>query len=197
MSTPPYPYSQGERLEERNTYFYSAYHGQPFFAAWRASRQQALANLPPAKPWAPKASGVTLNTEHGYDTQALLNLLLTSDLGAPAHRRFAEQLLQRFEVSKRLYRHYTPAFKAVLDSGYDDLSLYVQFAALCLAMQAQPKALPFLNGLLKSLDTLIAVHASCPAELGAHLAWLIAGEARWVEALAVQVKVSLDAGDQP
>ncbi len=193
MSTPPYPYSQGERLEERNTYFYSAYHGQPFFAAWRASRQAALTNLPAAQPWPARASVAALDSQAGYATQAVLDVLLNGDLTQPHHRRLAEHLLQRFEVSKRLYRHYTPQFKAVLDSGYEDLALYVQFAALCLAMHAQPNALPFLNGLLKSLDTLIAVQARLPAALGGHLAWLIAGEAQWVDALAAKVNVEVGA----
>ncbi len=187
MSLAPYPYSEGNRLEERNTYFYSAYHGQDFFAAWHASRQQALANIRQAQAWQPQAAPSTLDTREGYDAQQVLNVLLSGDLGAPANRRLAEHLLQRFEVSKRLYRRYTPQFKAVLSSGYDDLTLYIQFAALCLAMQAHAKPLPFLNGLLKSIDTLIAVRAQLPAELAANLAWLIAGEARWVQSLAGSV----------
>lgn len=193
MSIPPYPYSQGERLEERNTYFYSAYHGQAFFAAWRASRQQALIGLPDARPWPANTPVAALDGQAGYHTQQVLDLLLNADLSQPVNRRLAEHLLQRFEVSKRLYRSYTPQFKAVIDSGYDDLALYVEFAALCLAMQTQADALPFLNGLLKSIDTLIAVQQRLAPELGSHLAWLIAGEASWVERLAARVNVEVGA----
>lgn len=187
MTLPPYPYSQGERLEDRNTYFYSAYHGQPFFAAWQHSRHEALARLPAAIAPRVPAAQAAVNDETGYDTEAVLALLLQADLGEPGHRRLAEHLLQRFEVSKRLYRRYTPAFKAELASGYDNLALYRQFGALCVAMRAQPNALPFLNGLLKVIDTLISVPPSADGEL----AWLIEQEADWVAALAAKTGVEL------
>lgn len=191
MSTPPYPYSHGNRLDERNTYFYSEYHGHAFFAAWRESRQQALGQLPPAIE--PRfEAGECPALEQGCDSQQLLAFLLNADLAEPGNRRLAERLLQRFEVSKRLYRRYDARFKAVVASGYEALELYPQFAALCLRFQGQPASLPFLNGLLKSLDSLIAIRQRLPADLGAQLAWLIDGEAQWVAQIASSVNVGMD-----
>ena len=70
MSAIDYPYSQGDRLEERNTYFYSQYHGAAFFPVWQASRQAALAHLPPAQALPLPTAGKQL--ESAQDTAALL-----------------------------------------------------------------------------------------------------------------------------
>ncbi|WP_296275828.1 hypothetical protein [Pseudomonas sp. UBA7530] len=188
MSDIDYLYSQGDRLEERNTYFYSQYHGAAFFPAWRASRQTALAQLPPAQP-VPLAVAAERD-EHPADTAALLANLLHTTPEAP-ERRLAKRLLQRFEVSKRLHRRYDMNFKAVADSGYDDLDLYLQFAALCLHQAEQPGALPFLNGLLKVVDSLISIHPRLSPPQGAQLAWLITAEQDWVARVAAQANVEL------
>ncbi len=186
MSDIDYPYSKGDRLEERNTYFYSQYHGAAFFPAWRASRNTALAQLPPALTVPLAVAG-----EHTSDTAALLADLLQTAANEPNKRRLAERLLQRFEVSKRLYRRYDASFKPVADSGYDDLDLYLQFATLCLHQAKQPGSLPFLNGLLKVVDSLISIHPRLSPSQGAQLAWLIAAEQDWVARVATQVSVEL------
>ncbi len=35
-----YPYASGHLLEERNTYFYSSYHGKALLEAWQARRRE-------------------------------------------------------------------------------------------------------------------------------------------------------------
>jgi hypothetical protein len=189
MSDIDYPYSQGDRLEERNTYFYSQYHGAAFVPAWRASRQMALTHLPAAR--AVPLPAAAERSEHPAATAALLADLLHAAADAPDKRRLAERLLQRFEVSKRLHRRYDADFKAIADSGYDDLDLYLQFAALCLHQAEQPGALPFLNGLLKVVDSLVSIHPRLSPAQGAQLAWLIAAEQNWVVRLAAQANVEL------
>ncbi|MFG0413664.1 hypothetical protein ACF8MD_08295 [Pseudomonas sp. zjy_8] len=189
MSAIDYPYSQGDRLEERNTYFYSQYHGAAFFPVWQASRQAALAHLPPAQALPLPTAGEQL--ESAQDTAALLADLLNTAADAPGKRRLAERLLQRFEVSKRLHRRYDSDFKAVTSSGYDDLDLYLQFAALCLHHAEQPGALPFLNGLLKVIDSLISVQQHLSPSQGAQLAWLISAEHDWVARIAARAAVEI------
>jgi hypothetical protein len=189
MSDIDYPYSQGDRLEERNTYFYSQYHGAAFVPAWRARRQMALTHLPAAR--AVPLPAAAERSEHPAATAALLADLLHAAADAPDKRRLAERLLQRFEVSKRLHRRYDADFKAIADSGYDDLDLYLQFAALCLHQAEQPGALPFLNGLLKVVDSLVSIHPRLSPAQGAQLAWLIAAEQNWVVRLAAQANVEL------
>lgn len=189
MSSVSYPYSQGDRLEERNTYFYSEYHGAAFFPAWRASREAALTCLPEPQPLGLPLPDLAIT--NGFHTAALLAGLLTEAPDNLQNRRTAERLLQRFEVSKRLYRSYNSDFRAVLDSGYEELELYLQFASLCLHYAAQPNSLPFLNGMLKSLDTLISIKERLCPEQGAHLAWLIHAEHKWVTGVAAAVAVEI------
>jgi len=164
MTRDLYPYSQGDRLDDRNTYFYSAFHGHTFLAAWHASRNAALAGLPHAQRPQPLAAEWCEN---------------------------AERLLQRFEVSKRIYRAYDADFKAVRDSGYDDLDLYLRFGAWCVDGEPRPAALRYLNALLKLVDLLISVRERLTGEQGAGLAWLIERERAWVQRIAASVSVAV------
>jgi len=185
-----YPYAMGDRLNDRNSYFYSAYFGQPFFVAWRQSRKEALTTLPaPAEPIANATD--TPDCGHGFDTAQLIARLLGAQPLGAEHRQLAGKLLQRFEVSKRLHQRYDDRFKPVLDSRYDDYSLYTGFAAVCLRFADETTSLPFLNGLLKCLDTLIAERDRLPPKQQAELAWLLPREAAWVAQIAAEAGVEL------
>lgn len=184
MSHHDYPYSQGDRLNDRNTYFYSEFRGQAFLADWHESRSVALAALP-----APLAIAVSAaDPSDTADTAKLLAYLLHTDVEDAR----VDGLLQRFEVSKRLYRRYDRDFKAVRESGYDALDLYLQFGALCVQRQSRPAALRFLNALLKVVDSLISVRERLSCEQGAHLAWLIRAERAWVQSVATGAGVRVD-----
>ena len=180
MTDAEYPYSQGDRLNDRNTYFYSAYGGPAFLQAWCESRDAALKSLPAPLPL---NAAATAASETGQ--------LLSDMLSTQAEHALAERLLQRFEVSKRLYRKYDADLRAVRDSGYDDLDLYLLFAGLCLHSRERPAPMRFLNALLKVLDTLIAVRERLSNEQGAALAWLIGEERAWVQRIAADVGVEL------
>jgi hypothetical protein len=190
MSPYIYPYSHGDRLNDRNTYFYSEYHGPAFLEAWHASRSAALAALPAALPPQLPAARAGQATE-GYNTAELLTHLLQEQSKQSEHQPLLDRLLQRFEVSKRLYRQYDADFKAIRDSGYDDLNLYILFAAVCVDSQKRPAAMRFLNALLKALDSLISARERLEPEQGARLAWLIEKERAWVQRLAADVGVAV------
>jgi hypothetical protein len=189
MSDSVYPYSQGDRLNDRNTYFYSEYRGEAFLDAWHASRSAALAALPAPVRFVPPPGVVPDSV--GHHTGALLAHLLSTPVAADEPNPLTERILQRFEVSKRIYRQYDQDLKAVRESGYDELPLYLQFAALCVHCQSGPAATRFLNALLKVLDTLISAQHRLRPEQGAHLAWLIAAERAWVGRVAAGVGVEV------
>jgi hypothetical protein len=108
-------------------------------------------------------------------------------------REHHDRLLQRFEVSKRIYRRYdaTGDFKAMRESGYDDLSLYLLFGAVCVDSQTRPAAVRYLNALLKVVDSLISARERLSSAQAAQLAWLIEREREWVQRLAAQVHVAV------
>jgi hypothetical protein len=184
MTESVYPYSQGDRLNERNTYFYSEYRGPAFLDAWCASRNAALASLPGPLPLQLKAA---MPQTTAYDAAQLLGELSSTR----AEHALVDRLLQRFEVSKRIYRKYDQDLRAIRDSGYDDLDLYLLFAGLCLQSQQRPAPLRFLNALLKVLDTLIAAREQLCPEQAAQLAWLIGEERAWVQRIAAAAGLEL------
>ena len=190
MRAPEYSYSRGDRLEDRNTYFYSEYLGEAFFPLWKESRSNARNSLPP--PCQPAVGKAHVSTTESFETAALLGYLLNANPASPEQRKLAEKLLQRFEVSKRIYRRYNTEFRAVLESGYDDLELYILFTRMCLHYSEQPEALPFLNALLKCIDTLIAIRNRLTPDLQGQLAWLIDQESSWVARQAVKAGVDIE-----
>ena len=50
---PSYPYAVGDRLEDRNTYFYTPFCGREFLTAWRRHREDARRSLVPSQDAAP------------------------------------------------------------------------------------------------------------------------------------------------
>jgi len=150
---PLYPYSDGDRLDNRNTYFYTAYHGRPFLDAWAGSRDRALAALPAPQRSQPQALAQELLPP--YDAVVLFAQLERS-LTAPtaASDALLYRLVQRFEVTKRIHRTYNARLRATDKAAFRDARLYVRFGELMAAAFEARSELPFLNALLKCLDTL-------------------------------------------
>lgn len=135
-----YPYASGDRLEDRNTYFYAAYGGRKFLAAWRQSRRAAGGPAAPAAE-APRS--------------APTDLLLRGR----APRAELDRLLQRFEVTKRLHGEYNERWRPVDETDYKPLGRYVDFAGALQAAYARTGKLQYLNAFLKCMDTLVAARA--------------------------------------
>ena len=196
MNSLVYNYSQGNRLEDRNTYFYTRYQGVEFMNAWRDARNQALlkehahsvvsAEKHLEKPFA----------EGGIDTQCLLKSLtehLSSEEFTGETRVWTEALRKRFEISKRVYGAYSvePPFKAVPDSDWRNLELYAGFSQLMDSAYACTGDIAYLNALLKCNDILVSVTEQLPAESLSALRVLLDGERRHVEELAARMEVTL------
>lgn len=130
-----YPYAQGNLLHERNTYFYSAYHGQATLTAWAESRENAASGIISASPATPTRTRLMQRLD-----RATLN-----------------HLVQRFEVTKRLHDDYTPAWRAVDKTRFEDLASYPLFAQILADAYQDTGGLPYLNALLKLNDTLTAL----------------------------------------
>lgn len=163
-----YDYARGDLLEQRNTYMYSAVGGPAFLAAWRRSRQEALASLPPLADRPPPLA-------RGLGTDALLEELLAAlELGGATPA--LEALLQRFEVTKRLHARYTERWRPEDPNDFRDLSRYVRFAEVLERAYERLHDLRHLNALMKCVDTLVALREGLDANYGARLARLIVAE---------------------
>lgn len=186
-ATTGYPYAEGDRLEERNTYFYSPYGGAAFLAAWRENRAAALDELgaPAAEPPPPAAS------DEPGSGEALLESLHAQLRDGAVDRRRLDLLLQRFEVGKRLYLQYNDELRPLDRDAFRDLDLYLRFAELLDLLYERQGDLSRLNALMKALDILVSLRADLNGARRGRLARLLEREGRWVAALAERVEVAL------
>lgn len=174
-----YPYAQGDLLEARNTYFYTSFHGRPFLKAWEAQRDRILSN--PREPGIhhPSVSPKTA-------TDLLLDSLHAAITETPSAGSWSglDPLLQRFEVTKRVHGAYNDHWRSCDLADYTSLPRYLRFAEVLELAYDASGALPYLNGLLKCLDTLTALHAQLQVADRARLEVLIRKERQHVSALS-------------
>jgi len=197
MNASTYPYSQGNRLEQRNTYFYSGFQGVPFLDAWRDARKFAARDLRAAQQSEvveirPRQTPVS----NGIDTLKLLEKLLTELLAGDVSdetRAWTDILRTRFEVSKRVFCTYAKTYphKPVTGSDWKNLSLYVGFSTLMDAAYTAMGDITYLNALLKCNDTLVSVCHELSSEDKARLSDLLKKEAHYIDRLANTLEISL------
>jgi hypothetical protein len=191
-----YEYSRGNLLEKRNTYFYTPFYGKAFLKAWRHSRQLAIAELPEAQPLEFKKVLFHHESEDVINTDRLLNYLgdlLSEGESEPSEYKWAliNRLVMKFEVSKRIYQYYTKDFQPVNKAGYKHMELYVQFVAVMSIAYQKTAGLPYLNVMIKCIDTLISYRERLRSNEAAALADLINREYNYVATLAEKVEVRL------
>lgn len=183
MTLVDYPYAEGDRLAERNTYFYTPVVGQPMIDALHRSRAQVLADLPdPAPPPPAEASAPALPAPGSdiVDTHDLLESLwasLSSGPSGAADQAWITLLVHKFETTKRLHAAYGPGFRAIDPAQHRDLALYLRTGEILAVSFAESGRLPQLNALLKLVDTLCAMRQGLNAGQRARLAGLIRREA--------------------
>ncbi len=208
-----YPYAAENRLDVPHAYMYAPYGGQDFLAAYVDDRRVRLARhlqgtvCPPpgglkdalaaaaralAGPWPLDTFSPADATPLKPLLAALLGVLANGDHAAA--QPWLVRVIQRFEVSKKLYAGYAPGFRKGEGEARDP-ARYAELA-LCLALaHALSGQLQYLSTLLKLDDLLLSLDAdvlrpACPPE---HLALLVAAELDAVAALAAAQGVSIDA----
>lgn len=125
-------------------------------ARWRGQLEQLAAGSPAAE--LPQASGgdlVRFDLTQPVRTAELLDALLES---SPDHDRWSfwvARLVQRFEVTKKLYQFYPPGFRKG-EGGHEDLANYRKFALLLTQGMVHSGSLVYLNALLKINDLMFS-----------------------------------------
>ncbi|MBK7901047.1 MAG: hypothetical protein IPJ99_17330 [Betaproteobacteria bacterium] len=208
-----YPYSAENRLDVPHAYMYAPFGGRTFLHAYVADREKRLAarlpfgHLRPSDSFAPRLieaarRRASLASPHAFspggrtELQPLLAALLASlargDLATA--QPWLNRILQRFEVSKKLYTAYAPSFRKG-EGEMRDPACYAELA-LCLALAYSMSGhLQYLSTLLKLVDLLLSLDSQvlrrgCSSEL---LDLLVSAELDAVRALAARQGVSLDA----
>ena len=154
IELPEYPYSQGNRVEDRNTYFYTPYLGSPFLESWKLNRMEAIGRLKPASS-APAPEPCNLDDHTG---KAVLERIYAETMSLSSRSSDTLLLLlKRFEVVKRIYVEYNDELRSIDPKQFHDPSLYLRFAEILDLAYSQSKNLFFLNAFIKSLDILISL----------------------------------------
>ncbi|CTQ48875.1 hypothetical protein [Jannaschia donghaensis] len=142
-----YGYTDRDLLERRETYFYSTLGGAGWLAVYREARRTALSHLPKGT-LLPFGTGGPLPDGSG----PIRTADLLDSLEASPDPEWIDRLVQRFEVTKRLYESYDARLRK--GSGpFRDLSLYARLARL---LATDPARLDWLNALLKLHDLLLS-----------------------------------------
>jgi hypothetical protein len=147
-------------------------------------------------PWLGAALDSTTTADRVTTQELLLGLISAqlTDTQSKSAGAWLDRLVQRFEVTKKIYDAYQPGFRKGEGSHYS-LRLYSLFAlALCL-FYAQTRDLRYLNSLLKTCDLLcsldeVALHGELP---GPAVILVLAAESVYVRALARNKGVRLAA----
>ena len=187
--TTTYIYASGNLLADRNTYAYTAFHGEQFFKDWRQNRDATLALLPTPVP-APRASPIRslerVLAESVYNTDEFLEALLAKvqqhDLDSLSDQLLAE-LVKRFEVTKRIHAAYSTHWRATDKAAYNSMDLYVRYGELMQAAYVQTKRLEYLNVFLKVLDTLVTLVEQLSSNQAGRLASLLIAEEDFIHGL--------------
>jgi hypothetical protein len=207
-----YPYAAENRLEAPHAYMYAPFGGQEFLVAYVAERRTRLARYPQGAAClsggnmkdtlaaaARAFASATRPDAFSPDEYTSLKPLLAALLGAlaagdqSAAQPWLIRLIQRFEVSKKLYAAYAPGFRKGEGEARDP-ARYVELA-LCLALAHELSGqLQYLSTLLKLNDLLLSLDANAlrPVSLSEALALLVAAELDAVTALAAEQGVIID-----
>ena len=184
-----YTYANGDLLEERNSYTYTEYHGDVFFADWRDARanvsQQLGASLDAPAAVGALALETTLEGER-LCTSDILESLMDNLMGQETDglvRDTLARLVGRFEVSKRVHSHYLGHWRAAPGADYHDLALYLRYAEVMEIAYSLSGKIEYLNVLLKVLDTLATRATDLPAEESGRLTRLFSHEQIHIEKL--------------
>lgn len=182
--TARYAYAEGDLLAQPHTYFYSTFGGPAFLEAWRAQRLAAAAWFD-ATAVTPEAAvpGADRACRLFADTMAALDRHGRSDA-----LNVVARLVQRFEVTKRVYGAYDDAMRPVDREDFQVLPRYVVFGQLLERAYRISQRLPCLNALLKLNDILGAHRDAVPTGWRSSAAQLQRDELHHVSALAETVE---------
>ncbi|HEY3432206.1 MAG TPA: hypothetical protein VGK09_06625 [Rhodocyclaceae bacterium] len=129
---------------------------QQLLARWRGQLERLAVGAPVAD--LPQARGGDLarfDLTQTVSTEELLDAMLECLPGQERWSFWLARLVQRFEVTKKLYQLYPPGFRKG-EGGYENLAHYRKLALLLTHGFAESGSLVYLNALLKVNDLMFS-----------------------------------------
>lgn len=180
-----YTYADRDLLVTPNTYFYTRYCGEKFIADWKKQRQGILKSIVVSKTRKgknPKKHSIK-TLIHRFQLQTKVPTVLSPMM-----------FVKRFEIDKRWYLEYDAKFRPLhkgKEVHYSNLELYFLAAEIFASAYGKYKQLPFLNALLKSVDTLCSIYKKLNDKQRKKLAQLIESELLYANLLAKSKRIIL------
>ena len=178
-----------DRLQSPNTYFYTAIDKCNRFDAWLMQRLSVLRRIDAVSPMISGVSDFVCRAESPIDTNTLTATLwkkFESGENTDLEKGDLNLLLQKFEVSKRLFGQYDSEWCKIEASGFVEIDTYIYFGQSLCRAYGQGMGLNYLNGLLKLNDTLISVCVDMNSKQVSALGWLVAREVEFVSGIYYQ-----------
>jgi len=204
-----YKYATGNCIEEIQTYFYTEYKGMPFLDAWKDSRKKILNSHTIPKSFSQESFHLLENDSSILSVNDILDILLSNDkyvntkdiiktlyLSMETKKDqhiiiLLKNLLKRFEITKRVHDVYGKNYKPKDIELYKNLELYICLAEIFEKAYSIFNDLPYLNALLKIIDSISSVFASLNNEEKSRLCFLVENEYHHVNQLANSIGVIL------
>ena len=142
---PDYGYTSKNLLEEKESYQYSKYYGASFLDAFFENRTNFLNSI-------------------NENTVNLFNLDIKSNVYEFLKEFYKNQneidkfmkLLQKFEVTKRIFDKTDENFRRLEDAKAENLNLYILFSNSCYLAYKKINHLSCINAILKCNDILVS-----------------------------------------
>lgn len=190
-----YPYCEENLLENPCHYHYTSYQGKVLIRAWQENRIHVRTDLKAADTGDDNAKMLPSEVlpGHTHTGELLQNLLDKFSLKQIDETDFdiIKKLLQKFEVSKKVYTSYSQKFKPAENANASDLRNYIMLARIFSQAYEQTEKLYYLNALLKILDLLSSVYSQLPSELHEEIVSLFEREQHFINELSSKQGISL------
>ena len=186
-----YPYASIKNLSMKINYSYSPFHGWSFIMAWKANRKTIINKL--------KVESVEFSMQTKtkplffpcYSRQLIsyLNDIKTDQMMSEQRQKIlmAQKLLKSYEVTKKLFSKYISDIQGVKKNSVSEIKEYIGLAAVFNTYYELTGEMPFLNGLLKVIDTLVALFDDIPDRYLAVFKWLLEREFNHIQKLAKKI----------
>jgi hypothetical protein len=178
----PYPYANGELLENRHTYQYTEFKGKEFISAWKEMCNDICRK---------ENSSLGEIIELRKHLDRLMERLIRGDIENNDFKSLLNMWVQKFEVTKRLFVEYDLRFKPLDIKAYHDIRLYLRYAEVMAYAYKLTSNLPYLNVLLKVMDTLIAYKSMLNNEEKKRFVLLVEQQVFFIDRLAENLDVTI------
>ena len=196
-----YSFASGDLLSNPNTYFYTEYKGVDFFDYWKDSRRRAIPTeivpQPPVKSAVVYSIAVLQEKLNGgavdafYIFDSLYEWIKNRSEEDESGFNLINQLVKRFEVTKRVYSSYSGSMNPSNKEQFNDFALYLRIAEVFEVGYDHFGIIQYLNVLIKVIDTLSAFSNKLNISGQARLSMLLIKEKKHICRLAESVGLIL------